>query len=149
MGFGAGGGSGNSSVSSATDVALSNPVDGHLFSYDGSTAKWQNEAPLPERVAINARTASYTLALSDEGRAVEVTASGATTVTVPSNSSVAFAVGTVIEIAQIGTGSVSIAPGSGVTIQSAGGALTTRAQFSAVSLRKRSTNTWLLVGDTA
>lgn len=100
-------------------------------------------------VPINAQTASYTLVLADGGKAVEVTLSTATTLTVPPNSSVAFPVGTVIEIAQLGAGQVTIAAGSGVTIQSAGTLLKLRAQFSGASLRKRATDTWLLVGDLA
>ena len=151
MGFGGtGGGSGSGSISGAADVALSNPADSQLLGYDSSSSKWVN---LPSSdaslVAIRSVTASTTLVLGDTMNAVEVNASGATTVTVPPQSSVAFPIGTVIEVAQLGTGSVTIAAGSGVTLQSAGALLATRAQYSTVSIRKRATNTWLVVGDVA
>ena len=42
MGFSSGGGS--SSISSGTDVALSNPSDGQVLTYDGTTGKWKNVA---------------------------------------------------------------------------------------------------------
>jgi len=101
-------------------------------------------------VPINAQTGTtYTLVLADGGKAVELTNASATTLTVPPNSSVAFPVGTVIELDQLGAGQVTIAAGSGVTIRSAGTLLKLRAQFSAASLRKQATDTWLLVGDLA
>jgi hypothetical protein len=100
-------------------------------------------------VPVVAKTAAYTLGLTDAGSAVEVTSSSAVNVTVPSNASVAFPVGTVIEVAQLGTGMVTIVAASGVTLNSAGSLVATRAQYSAVSLRKRATNTWLLAGDLA
>ena len=99
-------------------------------------------------VTINAQTASYTLVLADGGKAVEVTSASATNVTVPPNSSVAFPVGTVIEVTQVGAGKVNIVQGAGVTINNAG-SLGTRAQWSSLVLRKRATDTWLLTGDMA
>jgi len=96
--------------------------------------------------ALNAQTASYTLVLADKGKAVEVTSASATNVTVPPNSSVAYPIGTVIEVAQLGTGQVTLVAGAGVTLQTPS-SLLTRAQFSSLSLRKRATDTWLVTGD--
>lgn len=143
MGFGGGSG-GSSAISGATDVALDNPIDTQVLSYDVSTTKWRNS---PSRMLISSQTSSYTLVADDAGKAVEVNASGATNVTIPTNASVAFPIGTVIEVVQLGAGRVTIAAAGGVTLQAADGALTTRVQYSAVSLRKRATNTWLIVGD--
>jgi hypothetical protein len=99
------------------------------------------------QVPVDAWTASGTLVLTNAGHAVEVTTASAATVTVPPNSSAAFPVGTVIEIAQMGAGQLTITPGAGVTIRSAGALTKTRVQYSTVSLRKNATDTWLLVGD--
>ena len=90
---------------------------------------------------------SYTLALTDFGRVVETTNGSAVTVTVPPNSSVAFPTGTIVEITQIGAGQVTVAQGSGVTINTPT-TLVLRAQYSSVVLRKRSTDGWILAGDT-
>lgn len=89
---------------------------------------------------------TYTAALADAGRCVEMNNSAANTFTVPPNSSVAFPVGTVIEVCQYGAGQTTIAAGAGVTIRNPS-SLTTRAQFSTVTLRQRAANEWVLTGD--
>lgn len=89
---------------------------------------------------------TYTLALADQGTVIEFTSASATTVTVPPNSSVAFPVGTVIEFVQYGAGQITIAPGAGVTLRNPS-SLTTRAQYSTVSIRQRATDTWVVSGD--
>jgi hypothetical protein len=99
-------------------------------------------------VAPNTQTGTaYTLVLSDAGKAVEANNASANTVTVPPNSSVAFPVGTLIEICQLGAGQTTVVAGSGVTIRSAGGKLKLTGQYSAASLRKRASDEWLIVGD--
>ena len=95
----------------------------------------------------NAKTASYTLVLSDAGKAVQVTTAAASTVTIPPNSSVAFPVGTVIEIDQMGAGTVSVVAGAGVTVRSRNGLLNLGGQYAAATIRKIATDEWLLVGD--
>lgn len=100
-----------------------------------------------ELLTINAKTASYTLVLTDVGKVIEVNSASATNVTVPQNSSVAFPVGSVIEVCQLGAGQVTILAGTGTTLRASNG-LKLRAQYSAVSLRKRATNEWLVSGDT-
>lgn len=92
------------------------------------------------------KTGSYVLVLDDMNAAIEMNVAGANTLTVPPNSSVAFPVGTVIEVMQYGAGQVTLTPGSGVTILTAS-SLTTRAQYSVVSLRKTATNEWVAAGD--
>lgn len=44
MGFGPGGGGGT--IGSATDVALNNPADTQVLTYDGATGKWKNAAAI-------------------------------------------------------------------------------------------------------
>lgn len=95
---------------------------------------------------VNTQTGSYTLVLSDAGKAVEMNVAGANTLTVPPNSSVAFPIGTVIEICQLGAGQTTLTPGAGVTLRNAS-SLTTRAQYATVSLRKRGTDEWVVAGD--
>jgi len=101
-----------------------------------------------KHVDINARTASYTLVLSDDGKLVEMGVASANTLTIPPNADVAFPVGTSIDILQTGAGKTQIVAGSGVTANSANG-LYLRAQWSAVTLIKRATNTWVVFGDTS
>ena len=111
--------------------------------------------PLDMRVMIDSvtglvattRTATYTATLTDRGTLIEMNAASGVNFTVPPNSSVAFDVGTVMEICQYGTGQVTVAPGAGVTLRTATGTLTTRAQYSVVSVRKRATDEWVVSGD--
>jgi len=97
--------------------------------------------------SVNAQTGtSYTFAITDAGAFVTLSNASAITATVPPNSSVAFPIGTVIGLAQIGAGQVTVAQGSGVTINKAA-SLTARVQYSALTLTKYLTDTWLLAGD--
>ncbi|QDB74621.1 minor tail protein [Gordonia phage VanDeWege] len=100
-------------------------------------------------VTINAQTGAYTLVATDANKAVEVTSASAVNVTIPTNASVAFPIGTVIEVDQMGAGKVTIVGASGVTVQSAVATPTSRAQYSALVLRKRAADLWLVTGDLA
>lgn len=97
-------------------------------------------------VSVNTQTASYTLVLADAGKVVEMNVASGNTLTVPPNSSVAFPVGTIIEVHQYGAGQVTLTPGAAVTIRNPS-SLTTRAQYSTVALRKRATDEWVASGD--
>jgi len=88
-----------------------------------------------------------TLALSDAGKLIQFTDSGTETCTVPPNSSVAFPVGTQILVVQEGSGQVTLAAGSGVTINSKDGNLKLSARYCAATLIKRATDTWYAIGD--
>lgn len=90
---------------------------------------------------------AYTLVLGDAGLVVEINESSASTVTVPTEASVAFPDGTVIEIARIGSGTVTISGDTGVTVNSPGGANEISSQYGSVSLRKQTGDSWVMVGD--
>jgi hypothetical protein len=97
----------------------------------------------------SAQTENYTLVLADAGKAVEMSNAAARTVTVPPNADVAFPVGTLVEVTRMGAGTVTIVAGAGVTLRSRGSLLAVGNQYGAVSLRKRATNEWVVVGDLA
>lgn len=100
-------------------------------------------------LSINTQTGtSYTLVLTDANGIVEMNNAAANTCTVPPNSSVAFPVGTEIDVVQIGAGATTIAAGAGVTILSglSGGSLVVPGQYSGVTLYQRVANTWVLQG---
>ena len=96
-------------------------------------------------VQSNLQTASYTLALSDAGKVIEMNSAANTTVTVPPNSSVAFAVGTFIEVCQIGLGQTNVVAGAGVTFDAPLGTAT-YARYSTVRLRQRAIDEWVISG---
>jgi len=97
-------------------------------------------------VSTNAQTASYTLVLADKNKIVEMGVGSANNLTVPLNASVAFPVGSQINILQTGSGQTTIVAAGGVTINASPG-LKMRTQWSYATLIKRATNTWVLVGD--
>lgn len=100
--------------------------------------------------AINAQTGTtYTFVLTDAGKICEFSNSSAVTVTIPPNSSVAFSVGTQIEVVQSGAGKVTLAEGSGVTIKSVGSQKSLAAQEAGATLYQRATDVWWLGGTIA
>lgn len=101
-----------------------------------------------QNLTLNAQTGTtYTFVLADNGKLVTLDNASAITVTVPLNSSVAYATGAIINLQQIGAGQVTVAGAAGVTINGTG--TKTRAQWSAASLLKTATDTWTLIGDLA
>lgn len=91
---------------------------------------------------INAQVASYTTVLTDAGKTVTMTAAGANTVTIPANSSVAYVIGTRINILNLGAGACTPTAGAGVTIS---GTITALATNSSAAVIKTATNTWSYV----
>lgn len=105
-------------------------------------------------VGINAQTGTtYTFVASDQNN-VFVTLSNASSiaVTIPTNATTAFPVGTVLNFVQTGAGQVTVSGASGATVVSNGATSATpktRAQYSAGSAVQTSANNWLVFGDIA
>ena len=129
-----------------SDVTITSPATGASLTYSGSA--WIDGDAEYVPLSILTSAPSYTLQASDAGNYVAMNAATGTTLTVPTNSSVAFAVGTEIIVQQIGVGTTTIA-GAGITFQSAGGLLSLAGQYSAVTLIKKATDTWTVIGDLA
>jgi hypothetical protein len=99
-------------------------------------------------VTARTLTASGALVLADAGNAVEAEhATVPVVVTVPTNATVPFPVGTVIEVVRTGAAAASLVGAGGVTLNSPGGHLDLDKQWSAATLRKRAADTWLVNGD--
>jgi len=99
-------------------------------------------------IALNAQTGtSYTAVLGDDGDLVTLDNASAITFTIPPNGTVAFGIGTQINIMQLGAGQVTITPGAGVTIRSAGSKLKTSAQYAVATCVKIASDTWVAVGN--
>jgi hypothetical protein len=92
---------------------------------------------------------SYTPVLTDQYQ-VLITRSNASasTLTIPTNASVAFPVGTVITVLNKGAGVVSISGAATVTVLSAGtvAAVPTLSQYKSCALIQVAANTWYVVG---
>ena len=106
------------------------------------------EAGLNETIPLNAQTGTtYTLAAGDAGELVTLANASAITLTVPTNASVPFALGTQITITRAGSGALTVVGDTGVTVNSADGFLKLRTQWSSGTLIKLNTNSWILIGD--
>ncbi len=128
-----GGGSGVNSISAGVGVEVVN-VGGSVTVSSTATT-------------INTQTASYGLVLSDAGKIVEMNVASANNLTVPLNSTQAFAIGTIIDILQFGAGKTTVVATGGVTIESSGSLLSLNGQYAGATLYKRGTDDWVLVGD--
>ena len=92
---------------------------------------------------------SYTLVASDAGKNVTLSNAAAITLTVPQDSAAAIAIGTYIDLYQLGAGQVTVVAGTGATLRVSGLTAKARAQYSRLGLQKVSANTWSLFGDLA
>jgi len=103
----------------------------------------------PKLTSINAQVGTtYTLVMSDIYKMVTMTNGSAITLNVPANSTTPFPIGTTIDLSQLGAGQVTVAsPGTPTVNATPSRAF--RAQYSAATLIKYATDTWLLVGDLA
>lgn len=131
------------SVEHASDGTLKLRTDGTLQNFAPS-----NDARFTT-IASTTQSGDYTFALADAGTCVEGTSASAQVFTIPPHTSVAFPVGAIMEVFQFGSGQITIAAGSGVTILSDGAKVATAAQYATISLRQRTTNVWVLSGDLA
>jgi hypothetical protein len=106
------------------------------------------EAGLNETIPLNTQTGTtYTLVAGDAGELITLSNASAITLTVPTNASVPFAIGTQITITQANSGQVTVAGAVGVTVNAADNFLKLRTQWSAGTLIKTGTNSWILIGD--
>lgn len=96
---------------------------------------------------INAQSGTtYTFLLTDAGNMVEFTNGSPVAVTIPLNSSVAFPIGTQIDVMAGGAGKVTFAGAGGVTLKSVSSLKSLSAQEAAGTLVKMATDTWRLMG---
>jgi hypothetical protein len=98
-------------------------------------------------VTTNRQTASYTLVLADRGKLVEMNVATANNLTIPLNSSVAFPIGTQIDLSQYGAGQTTVVATGGVTIRSTNSWVKLNAQYAAATLIKIGTDEWYLFGN--
>jgi hypothetical protein len=105
-------------------------------------------------LGFDAETASYTAVLANSSQVVTMSNASANTFSIPTNASVAFPIGTQINVLQIGAGQTTIsAVTSGTTTILSTGATAAapklRVQYSAATCLKAGTDLWYVFGDIA
>jgi hypothetical protein len=132
----------------AITVASANLVDGTIVNADINASAAIERGKLAN-VSIDRKTANYPLVLTDANKIIEMDLTvTANIVYVPTNLSVAFPIGTQINIVQYGTGKTQIAastPGT-TNIRSTPGSYL-RDRYSSATLIKRDSDEWYLIGD--
>lgn len=89
----------------------------------------------------------YTLdTLSHQDNIIEMNSSGAVTFTIPTDAALAWPVGASMDIFASGTGVVTIAGDTGVTVNATPG-LVLRTQWSSATILKRGADNWVVYGD--
>lgn len=120
-------------------------TSGNVLTSDGTT--WVSSAAAGGTVSYpqNAQNGNYTLVLSDAGKHIYSANTGAQTITIPTNASVAFPIGTLITIVNEGTTQIALSV-AGVTIRNNASSVALTAPVispaGAVQLLKVGTNTW-------
>jgi hypothetical protein len=115
--------------------------------YQGAQGSSGNNA-----TGVNGQSSLYSITSTDLGGIVNFTGSSAETVTISTDSTLSLSTtyGQIIEIIQTGTGQVTFAAASGVTIYSTGYTSTApvlRTRYSSSSAIRIAANTWIVVGD--
>ena len=125
-------------------AVISSTAGGFIFT-DGT----QTLEGVPSRTPIIQKTASYTLsALTERDSLIEVSSATGVTISIPTDATLDYPIGTSIDILQTGAGQVTIAavtPGT-TTVNSTPG-LKLRTTWSSATLFKRAANTWVVFGD--
>lgn len=98
-------------------------------------------------ISINNQTVtSYTLQISDIGKLITMDNVSENAVVIPLNSTTAFPIGSQIDITQIGAGTSSVTFVNGVTLNSESSKKTLNSRYSAATVVKLDTNSWILIG---
>jgi len=115
--------------------------DAGLYAWNGTT--WVPFVPAP----LNAATFPYTLTTTDQGSII-YSSSGTNTATIPANSSVAFAVGTVITFINMSSGALTIAITTDTMYLGGAGTTGSRslAQYGVATAIKMTATTWIITG---
>jgi len=131
-------------------------ADNALVRFDTTTGKLlqasgidvdDNDNVAGAGVQANAQTGTtYTGVIGDAGKLITLSNASAITFTIPANASVAYPVGTVINLVQLGAGQVTVAITSD-TLNSPDSRTKLKGQYSLASIIKITSTSWVLSGD--
>jgi hypothetical protein len=139
-------------TSGTVTVSIDTAVTADLTTAQTLTNKTLTDPKI--NLAFDAETASYTAVLANNGQVVTMDNASANNFSIPTNASVAFPIGTQINVLQIGAGQTTIqAVTSGTTTILSTGATAAapklRARYAAATCLKAGTDLWYVFGDIA
>jgi hypothetical protein len=105
--------------------------------------------PVPtSETYVSVTSSTYTIDSDDMDKLIEVSHATGTTVTIPSDpNDTIFPIGWSAEFRQIGDGRITFQTISPATLASTENYVKTRLKYSSAMIEKRSSNSWILVGD--
>lgn len=122
-------------------TSLTNTVSGHTTSISNLNTTANNLLDVKQ----NVKSAAYTLALTDRGGSVDTSSN----IVIPQVASVAFQIGTTINITNMSSGTITISPDTNVALIKSGttttGAVSLRS-YGMVVIRCVNPNVWILSG---
>lgn len=141
----------NFANTTARDAAIPSPVKG-LTCYIQATDEIQFHDGTRWRIysdntVTSSKTESFTLDFADAGKSLKCDSSLDIVITIPAASTTNFAINSRLDILRLGSGNVSVAPDSGVTLLSKNNNRKIAARYSGGTCIKIDTNTWILIGD--
>lgn len=133
----------------ARDAALTSPTEGMLvwlqdsnkFVYRTGSSTWSDLIASPAQT-ISDKTSNYSILATDAEKLIRST-SGAITITIDN----VLSVGQRIDFAQYGSGQITFAAGSGVTLNSADSLLKTAKQYAGATVECVASGVYWLVGN--
>jgi hypothetical protein len=145
----------NISVTGNQVAVINNPTFSGLVTASASGVAFsdgtQTKEGVPSRTPIIQKTAAYTLSsLTERDSLIEVSHTGgsAVLVSIPTDATLNYPIGTSIDVLQTNTGAVTIAAVTpGTTTVNATPGLKLRTRWSSATLFKRAANTWVVYGD--
>lgn len=138
-----------STTSSTTDSRISWDTTNKKIQVGNGTTSLDFTSSNMVTYAPTISSNNYTLILSDKDKMLELNNSVASTVTVPTDSSVNYPIGTQIHLLQVSTGQFTVTPQNSTVIIDATPGLRLRTRWSSATLIKRGPNLWVAIGDFA
>jgi hypothetical protein len=143
-----GAGAGVVSASGGGTGLTSSGTAGNVLTSDGTG--WTSAAPIAA-YPQNIQSSNYTLVLGDAGKQIYSANTGAQTITIPTNASVAFPIGTIITLFNMGTSTITLSV-AGVSVYQIGSTTAVTSPKIAsgvpVQLVKTGTNAWNILTGT-
>ena len=97
-------------------------------------------------LSLNPQTANYTVVSADAGKVLTMDSTSARTYTIQTDTSAPMPVGTEIAFIRLNTGSVTINPASGVTLNSIDNKRAIKGRYGSAVALKLAANNWVLIG---
>lgn len=108
---------------------------------------WVDEPPYGVARLRTLTGTAHLLQPIDCGAIIEATGTSTVTITIPTDGGVPFALGTLVQVTQIGGGLAKVAAAAGVMLNGiVGGSVDLAGQWSGAALTKRGANTWVIQG---